>query len=451
MSLEVWQGAEQEFAAGLQPVGLFQALGSRGVFVYRPLDNIPRAHLRNGGVCYIHSNLFEVCTPECRGPRALVAYDKASEAYARLASWAYEEETGRRVHLYKTNIASDPKGEVEHTTVGAHENYLVKREGYNDAAPLLIPFLVLRQLFCGVGGYVRGEYMVSPRSIFPVKVYSEVSTDYPIVSLRDEPHAGEDYTRAHIVFGEGARSEYTTFLKHAATSLVLQAIQGGHIKYVPELADPIEAGKELGGNLDGDWSVELTGGKRIGAVEFLSAYYVDGIECFLEEAESSENSMKALSELKWVLGKLGDGLIEDLDKSVEWVIKKTLIEDDYQENFQNEGGLDEASAKEAAVFQYTAVTDPLFDELTERHELRTIVSEADIERAFLEPPADSRGILRVALARHLQGSLETLSWSYLKYREGRKRLTYNFESLDDWTDEKIAWALKDLDSQISDL
>jgi hypothetical protein len=57
----------------------------------------------------------------------------------------------------------------------------------------------------------------------------------------------------------------------------------------------------------------------------------------------------------------------------------------------------------------------------------------------------------VALAGHLQGSLETLSWSYLKYREGRKRLTYNFESLDDWTDEKIAWALKDLDSQISDL
>jgi hypothetical protein len=451
MSLEVWQGAEQEFAAGSQPVGLFQALGGRGVYVYRPQDNIPRAHLRNGGVCYIHSNLFEVCTPECRGPRTLVAYDKASEAYARLASWAHLEETGWRVHLYKTNIASDPKGEVEYTTVGAHENYLVKREGYNDAAPLLIPFLVLRQLFCGVGGYARGEYMISPRSIFPLKVYSEVSSDYPIVSMRDEPHAGEAYTRAHIVYGEGARSEYTTFLKHAATSLVLQAIQGGHIKGVPELADPIEAGKVLARNLEGDWSVELIDGKRIGAVDFLNASYVDGIESLLEESEPSQDSLKALSELKWVLVKLGEGLIGDLDKSVEWVIKKALIEDGYQENFRHEEGLDEVSAKEAAAFQYTAVTDPLFDELTERHDLKTIVTQDEVERAFLEPPADSRGILRVALAKHLEGSLETLSWSYLKYREGRKRLTYSFESLDSWTDERIAWAVKDLDSRISDL
>jgi hypothetical protein len=450
MSLEVWQGAEQEFAAGSQPVGLFQSLGGRGVYVYRPLDNIPRAHLRNGGVCYIHSNLFEVCTPECRGPKELVAYDKANEAYARLASWAHEEETGQQVHLYKTNIASDPKGEVEYTTVGAHENYLVKREGYSDAAPQLISFLVLRQLFCGVGGYVRGEYMVSPRSIFPLKVYSEVSTDYPLVSLRDEPHAGEAYTRAHIVYGEGARSEYTTFLKHASTSLVLQAIQGGHIKDVPELADPIEAGKVLAKNLNGDWNVELTSGKKLGAVEYLNTYYVDGIENLLDES-GSEDSHEAFRELKWVLGRLGEGRIEDLDRSVEWVIKKTLIEDGYNDNFQHEEGMDEAAAKEAAAFQYTTVTDPLFDELTERHGLRTVVTEAEVERAFLEPPVDSRGMLRVALARRLEGSLETLSWSYLKYREGRKRLTFPFETLDGWTEESIDWAVKDLDSRISEL
>jgi len=83
--------------------------------------------------------------------------------------------------------------------------------------------------------------------------------------------------------------------------------------------------------------------------------------------------------------------------------------------------------------------------------LRTVVSEAEVERAFLEPPVDSRGKLRVALSKHLQGSLETLSWAFLKYRENRKRLTYGFESLDGWTDESIACALKNLDSRISEL
>jgi hypothetical protein len=185
-------------------------------------------------------------------------------------------------------------------------------------------------------------------------------------------------------------------------------------------------------------------------VEYLNTYYVDGIESLIDES-GSEDSREALGELKWVLGKLGDGFIGDLDGSVEWVIKKTLIEDGYHDNFQHEEGLDEVAAKEAAAFQYTAVTDPLFEGLTEKHGLRTIVTEAEVERAFLEPPVDSRGRLRVALARHLGGSLETLSWSYLKYREDRKRLTYPFESLDGWDEESILRATEELDSRISEL
>ena len=78
MTLDVWQGAEQEYVAGLQPVLFFEALGRQGVYVFRPEENVPRAHLRNGGVCYVHSNLFEICTPECRDARELVSYDKAS-------------------------------------------------------------------------------------------------------------------------------------------------------------------------------------------------------------------------------------------------------------------------------------------------------------------------------------------------------------------------------------
>ena len=444
MSLDMWQGAEQEFAAGPQPVNLFEALGGRGVFVFRPVENIPRAHIRNGGVCYIHSNLFEVSTPECRDALQLVAYDKASEAYARLASWALEEETGQRVHLYKTNIASDPKMESEYTTVGAHENYLVEREKYEGKENLLVPYLVLRQVFVGAGGYVRGSYWVSPRTIFPKKIYSEVSTDYPIVSTRDEPHAEEKFFRVHVVNGEGARSEYTTFLKHSITSYVLQAIQEGYIEKTPELADPLTAGQEISRNLNGDWEVELADGRSMGVMDYLNSYYLEGVERVFEDRGARNHDRLAMREFKRVSQKLDEGLIEDLGTSIEWVIKLSLIERGFDDSFQLDEGLDEASAKEAAAFQYTAVTDPLFDELVERHGIRTMVSDEEVEGAFRDPPRGGRGELRVAIADRFSEELASLSWSYAKLRKGRAVVQFPFLDMDGWSHGRISKKLEDI-------
>jgi len=437
MSLDTWQGVEQEFATGAEPIGLFEALGGKGVFLVRPEDNIPRALLRNSGVCYIHSNLFEVSSPECRNPLELLAYDKANEAYARLASWAYEEKTGKRVHLYKTNIASDPKGEAEYTTVGAHENYLVERAGFESSMHLLLPYLVLRQVLFGAGGYVRGEYWVSPRTIFPKTLYSETSTDYPIVSTRDEPHADESYFRVHVVNGEGARSEYTTYLKQSLTAYVLLAIQDGHIRDVPEIADPIRQGQEIARNLDGDWSVKLADGGRIGVADYLNAHYMEGVERLFADRHPSKQDGRALRELKWCLEKLGQGLLEDLNTSLEWLIKLALIERGFHQHFQVEEGLDEKNAKEAAVHQYTAVTDPLFDALVEEHGIRTVISEREVERAFMEPPKNSRGEFRVAAAKRLEESLSSVSWSNLKLKKGYRRLQYDFPELDGWCPEEI--------------
>ncbi len=452
MSLDMWQGAEQEFAAGPQPVSLFEALGGRGVFVFRPVENIPRAHIRNGGVCYIHSNLFEVSTPECRDALQLVSYDKASEAYARLASWALEEETAQRVHLYKTNIASDPKMESEYTTVGAHENYLVEREKYEGKESLLVPYLVLRQVFAGAGGYVGGSYRVSPRTIFPKKIYSEVSTDYPIMSTRDEPHAGEKFFRVHVVNGEGARSEYTTFLKHSMTSYVLQAIQEGYVGKVPELADPLTAGKEISRNLLGDWEVELADGGRTRVMDYLNSYYLEGVERVFEEMEAKDYDRLALREFKWkwVSQKLDEGMIEDLDASIEWVIKLSLIEMGLDDNFQLDEGLDETSAKEAAAFQYTAVTDSLFEELVERHGIRTMVSDEEVERAFKDPPREGRGGLRVAIADRFSEALASLSWSYAKLRRGRAVVQVPFLDMDGWSQGKISKTLEDIISLLEE-
>ncbi len=447
MTLSMWQGAEQEFATGSLPIELFDALGGKGVFVHKPDDGIPRAFLRNGGLCYIHSNLFEVCTPECRTPMEVVAYDKACEAYARLASWAYEERTGQRIHFYKTNIAKDPKGEVSYTTVGSHENYLVERNSYLDNLNLLIPYMIIRQVFVGAGGYVNGGYMLSPRAIFPQKVFSETSTDYPILSTRDESHASKEYTRAHIVNGEGARSEYTTFLKHGVTSYVLRTIERGYLKSVPEIEESLGTNKVIASNLEGDWAVPLKDGGKMGVVDYLNTYYLDPIEqLFSDDAPTDEDKM-ALREIKWVLGKLDQGLIESLDTSIEWVIKQKLAENGL-DAYNVEGGMGEGEARTALLNQYMSVTDPLLDELVDEGKVKSVVSEESVEKAFLEPPVDSRGVLRVALAREFRDSIKSISWAYIKLLPKIRYQPTEFNELDGWTPEKIKELLDQVRSYI---
>ena len=442
----MWQGAEQEFATGSLPIELFDALGSKGVFVHKPDDGIPRAFLRNGGLCYIHSNLFEVCTPECRTPMEVVAYDKACEAYARLASWSFEERTGQRIHFYKTNLARDPKGEVPYTTVGSHENYLVERSSYLDNLDLLIPYMILRQVFVGAGGYVDGKYMVSPRTIFPKKIFSETSTDYPILSTRDESHAGEKYTRAHIVNGEGARSDYTTFLKHGVTTYVLKAIEMGYLESVPEIAEPINSNREISLNLEGDWTIPLKAGGEMGVIDYINAYYLDPIERLFYAEASSEEDRRALSEVKWVLDKLEQGLIESLDTSIEWVIKKKLAENVGAYNL--EGGMKKGEARTTLLNQYMAVTDPLFDELVEERKVKALISEKVVEKSFLNPPVDSRGVLRVALAGEFRDSIKSISWAYIKLQPKIRYQPIEFNELDGWTAKKVNGVLDQVRSYL---
>ena len=442
----MWQGVEQEYATGAPSMELFEALGGTGVFSFRQDDGIPRAFLRNGGLCYIHSYLFELCTPECKTPLEVVAYDKACEAYARLASWSLEERSGKKVHIYKTNIASDPKGEVPYTTVGCHENYLVDRVSYLENQHLILPYMILRQVFVGAGGFVEGKYLVSPRTIFPKKLFSETSTDYPIMSTRDEPHTDARYTRAHIVNGEGARSEYTTWLKHSITSYVLKAIEQGYLKKAPEIDLPLESNKTIALNLEGDWLVPLTGGESMSVIDYLNIYYLAPIEELFRDTPISSDDEKALREFRWVLDKLDCGLIESLDGSIEWVIKKRLTENAL--DYYLEDGLDEEEARAAVLNQYMAVTDPLYDELVENNKIKSIVSEDTIEQAFYEAPPESRGALRVTLAEEYRDVIKTISWSYLKLKPNIRYEPFTFNELSNWTEDKIQQMIEEISSFI---
>ena len=91
-----------------------------------------------------------------------------------------------------------------------------------------------------------------------------------------------------------------------------------------------------------------------------------------------------------------------------------------------------------------AVTDPLFDELVEEGKVRSIVAEDDVEKAFLNPPVDSRGVLRVALAGEFRESIKSISWAYIKLQPKIRYQPIEFNQLDGWTPEKVNGVLDEV-------
>ena len=106
----------------------------------------------------------------------------------------------------------------------------------------------------------------------------------------------------------------------------------------------------------------------------------------------------------------------------------------------------EDDARTALLNQYMAVTDPLFDELVDEGKVKSIIPEESVEKAFLEPPVDSRGVLRVALAREFRESIKSISWAYIKLQPKIRYQQIEFNELDGWTPEKVDEKLSEVRS-----
>ena len=180
-------------------------------------------------------------------------------------------------------------------------------------------------------------------------------------------------------------------------------------------------------------------------IYYLNAYYLDPIEQMFSEDAPTDDDRGALKEIKWVLDKLDQGLIESLDTSIEWVIKRKLAENAL-EVYNVEGNMGKGDARTALLNQYMAVTDPLFDELVDEGKVKAVVSEESVEKAFLDPPTDSRGVLRVALAGEFRESIKSISWAYIKLQPKIRYQPIEFNELDGWTPEKVNEVLDEVRS-----
>src|SRR5215216_3044990 len=236
--------------------------------------------LRNGSRLYLDVGSHpEYATAECDDLVELVVHDKAGErilegllvdAEQRLA----EEGVTGDIYLFKNN--TDSAG----NSYGCHENYLVGRHGeFSRLADVLIPFLVSRQIICGAGKVLqtpRGAvYCVSQRAEHIWEGVSSATTrSRPIINTRDEPHAdAERYRRLHVIVGDSNMSEYTTFLKVGATSILLRMLEDPSVVLRDmTLENPIRAIREISHDMTCRRRVRLANGREVSALDIQREY-----------------------------------------------------------------------------------------------------------------------------------------------------------------------------------
>ncbi len=406
--------------------------------------------LENGARLYLDVGSHpEYATPECDSVYDLVVHDKAGERILeQLLGFAEQRlaEEGIRgvVYLFKNN--TDSAG----NSYGCHENYLTsRRDDFGHYAEVLIPFLVSRQIYAGAGKVLQtargATYSISQRAEHIWEGVSSATTrSRPIINTRDEPHAdAEKYRRLHVIVGDSNMSEYTTFLKVGAASLMLRMLEDPHVILRDmTLENPIRAIREISHDLTCTRRVRLSNGREVTALDIQNEY-LDRALRYAETHQLSPLEKQALDMWEHCLTTLADDPLK-LDREVDWVIKHHLIE-----SYRAKHDIPLTHPKVALMdLQYHDINRErgLFYRMQNRGMVERICLDSDIDRAgpdSLEPPQTTRARLRGEFIRAAKERKRdyTVDWVHLKLNDQAQRTVLckdPFKSRDDRVERLIA-------------
>jgi len=385
---------------------------------YRGRDEPPGngGFLLNSGRVYIDMGHIEYTTPECKGLFDVVAYDRAGERILQRSL--------RALGLEKE--AAFLKNNVDHftgATFGCHENYLVRRHVpfATVVIPALLPFLVTRQIFAGAGRvgsyddsfYYYGQeeleeneredpvsYQICQRADHIVtEIYQWIQFSRAIINTRDEPLADHTkYRRLHLLAGDSNMSEYANALKVGTTALVLNLLERRIFPHDVELDDPVWALKAISRDPTYAWILDRADGGTISAVDVQRRYL----------ALAQKNLAGMDSESDWVLREW-ERTLDDLARDpmtlvdrVDWVAKKWLLE-----TFMASERLGWGDPwLQSLDLEYHNINPNrgLYFDLERQGRMARVLTESDIDRASIEPPADTRAKARSAVVSALQES-----------------------------------------------
>ena len=398
----------------------------------------PDVFLENGARFYQDIGCHpEYATPECDNVVELVTHDKAGERIIERLSVTAEKKMRvdgffGKISVFKNN--TDTPG----NTYGCHENYLMdRRVSFRQLASQLIPFFVTRQVFTGAGKAIRtdrGKYVISQRA---QHIREEISiattTARGIINTRDEPHADrEKYRRLHVIVGDSNMSEFATYLKVGTTAIVLRMIEDNFIRQRLALRNSVKAIQEISTDTSCTRNIELENGKRLSAVE-LQWQYFECAKQYFEQAESDPITEQVMEKWEYVLKCLEvDPLL--LDRELDWVIKKKLIEtyvasrnlkwdsnDVLMLDLQYHNIRKEGESKKTG----------LYYKLDRDNRVERIVTDEQVDKAMHLPPETTRAKFRgrfVKLANERK-ILCGVNWSYIQLYEPYQKLFLSTDPL----------------------
>src|SRR5437867_647482 len=388
--------------------------------------------LANGARLYLDVGSHpEYATPECDSISDLVVHDKAGERILEQLLASAEQrlrEEGIRgvIYLFKNN--TDSAG----NSYGCHENYLTsRRDDFGHYAEVLIPFFVSRQIYAGAGKVLqtaRGAmFCISQRAEHIWEGVSSATTrSRPIINTRDEPHAdAERYRRLHVIVGDSNMSEYATFLKVGATSILLRMLEDSSVVLRDmTLENPIRAIREISHDTTCTRKVRLANGREATALDIQSEYLNRALR-YAETRGLSPLEKQALGMWEHCLTALAKDPLT-LTRECDWVIKHQLLE-----RFQARNGVSLGHPKVALMdLQYHDVNRKrgLYYKLQDRDLVERVCTDGDIEQAVDEPPQTTRARLRGEFIRdrkstRLNSSHRTISYAVFCLKKKKYQTT----------------------------
>jgi proteasome accessory factor A len=191
-------------------------------------------------------------------------------------------------------------------------------------------------------------------------------------------------------------------------------------RFLPDLSleGPVRALHEISRDLTCTVEVPLADGRRLNAVQ-LQWEYFEHAKKYVEREDDTPDQREVLERWEAILTSLESEPLS-LHRELDWVAKFRLLE-----AYRERGGLERSDPKLHAIdLQYHDVRREkgLYYRLERSDKVDRLVDDADVERAVMEPPEDTRAYFRGRCIGRYPDAIAAASWDSLIIDTGAEAL-----------------------------